>query len=79
MKALCPTCFGKGCDKCVSGYISASFAEGSWSARVCLDCRRVNGACVDSFRSTSEKDKPEPCVFCKSTNTEWQSVEGPFG
>lgn len=72
MRAMCPHCGGKGCDKpnCVDGYLQVSFAEGDWWTRMCLnqeDCGFVNGGRIcEGFPPESSG----PCVVCGGP-TDW--------
>lgn len=70
MWALCPTCGGAGCGKCLDG-LRVLKAEGYTFVELCTVCGRDVGGC---FRK-SESDVPtddEPCPFCNG-KTVWKS------
>ena len=71
MDALCPHCFGKGCEKCVDGKIAVSFAKGNVFTRQCtnLNCGFENGGRIVDGEIPEEPSGD--CVMCNSP-TRWK-------
>jgi hypothetical protein len=75
MKALCPYCVGKSCDKCHQGYLEVQIAEGAIYTRHCNSCGQDNGGrIVGPEFPLDVSESPGICVFCRSSDTKWELV-----
>ncbi len=81
MEAMCPHCFGDGCDKCSDGKIAVRFNQGDWWTEKCqsAECGFENGMRImDQGEHPSKKEWGgrgvlRPCIFCNS-ETKWTLV-----
>lgn len=73
MKAMCPDCAGKGCDKCEDGYYKVGIADGDWYTMQCNDCEQTNGILIVP-EGNKPHYRPMKCIECRSENVCWQYV-----
>lgn len=79
MKALCPHCFGSGCEKCNGGHTEVSFAQGKLYTRACKSptCGFENGGCIvgpgSRWSTIDERPEPDDCIVCGAP-TKWLLV-----
>ncbi len=73
LEAMCPHCFGKGCEQCGDGRITLGFKEGDWYTSQCNNprCYFENGVGISDEIPSHPSG---PCVVCKEP-TEWILVE----
>lgn len=78
MQAKCPHCFGEraDCERCGgSGFIDVSLARGAMYTQHCNACGEDNGGRITGpDLPPIPEGRPQPCVWCKSPDTEWLLV-----
>ena len=81
MWARCPDCTdadrraGRGCKRCVNGYVKTTTTGGKRYTRHCGACGRDNGVRVDTGEwPRNEWPPPGKCVWCGSEQVTWEEV-----
>jgi len=73
LEAMCPHCFGKGCEQCGDGRMTLRIKEGDWYTSQCNNprCYFENGVQISDAIPSYPSG---PCIVCEEP-TEWVLVE----